>query len=337
MNWQTIMKRLLASLICAALGVTCTAIQASTILKFNHTDTPTGSRHGAAELFAKRISELSGGDLRVIVFHSGQLGNDPKSVEALRSGQLDFTVSATGSFASLNPALNLSLLPYLVETYEQGWALYDKSKWFNTEFGKLPGKGVRILATWESGFRSFTTKEAFGPLAQLKGKPMRVFPNAMIQSIIGALGFEPKVLPVTEVYLALQRGTIFGQENPVDTIYSQRFYEVAPFITLTQHVYSPIPLAISEKTWSRLSEAQRGVITRAANDAASFSRAEVVRNEQKQLSAMAERGARVTRIDIKPLQDALKPVYEKAQTEYGLAATDLMAEAQRIRSGQSKP
>ena len=54
---------------------------------------------------------------------------------------------------------------------------------------------------------------------------------------------------------------VAGQENPIDTIYSNKFYEVAPYVTLTKHVYSPIPLAISEKTWQKLSAADRAAVT----------------------------------------------------------------------------
>jgi hypothetical protein len=82
-----------------------------------------------------------------------------------------------------------------------------------------------------------------------KGKKLRTFPNEMMRWQLEAMGFGIQIMPLPEVYLAIQQGAVAGQENPIDTIASNKFYEVAPNVTLTNHVYSPIPLAISEKTW----------------------------------------------------------------------------------------
>ena len=77
---------------------------------------------------------------------------------------------------------------------------------------------------------------------------MRVFPNDMIRWTMEAIGFQTVVMPVTDVYLAIQQGTVDGQENPVDTIVSLKFTEVAPYLTLTRHVYSPLPMTVAETT-----------------------------------------------------------------------------------------
>ena len=96
---------------------------AQTILKFSHTDQPGGSRQKSAEVFAKKVEEYTQGRYKVQIYPAGQLANDPKAVEQLQLGGVDFTVSSTGTYATHVPTLNLSLLPYLVENYEQGWKL----------------------------------------------------------------------------------------------------------------------------------------------------------------------------------------------------------------------
>ncbi len=87
------------------------------------------------------------------------------------------------------PTLNLSLLPYLVENYEQGWKLYDESKWLKEQFAKAPAKGFRFVATWEAGFRNMTTKEPLNSPADAKGKKLRSFPNEMMRWTLEAIGF----------------------------------------------------------------------------------------------------------------------------------------------------
>lgn len=309
------------------------AAEAQSVLRMSHTDTPVGARQQAAELFAEKIAEYTDGRYELQVFHSGQLANDPRSLEMLRLGGLDIAVTGTGSYATHVSTLNLTAMPYLVDTYEQGWKFYDESEWLQAQFDELPGAGMRILATWEAGFRSFTTKEPLHSPADAAGQNMRVFPNDMIRWIMESLGFSPVVLPVTEVYLAIQQGTVIGQENPVDTIYSQRFYEVAPHITMTQHVYSPLPLAISEVTWNRLSEEDREAITRAAREAAAFSREKVRELEAGQLEEMEAKGATVHWPDIDAFRETVTPVYDQAREVYGAELVDqVLAEAEAIRA-----
>ena len=287
------------------------------ILKLNHTDTPSGARHLASELFAKRIEDYSKGKYRILVFHSGQLGNDPQSIKALGEGKLDFTASATGSFAGLVPELNLTALPYLVDGYEQGWRFYDESPWLRAQFDKLPAKGVRHLATWEAGFRSFTTRSALNRPEDAVGKKMRVFPNEMIKWIVESIGYEAVVIPVTEVYGAIQQGRVDGQENPIDTIRALRFNEVAPNIVLTQHVYSPLPFVMSEASWKKLLPAERDYFQRAAREAATLSRKLVKEADEKNLEAMRLAGAKIVRPDTEPFRKAMASVYVKAKTVYG--------------------
>ena len=147
---------LLASAV--VLAILSSGAAAQTVLKFSHTDQQAGARQAAATLFAKKVEELTQGRYKVQVFCCSQLGNDPKNIEQLALGGIDFTVSATGSYAPHVPTLNLTMMPFLVDNYKQGWALYDNSKWLKAQFDKAPAKGFRFLATWEAGFRSMTTK-----------------------------------------------------------------------------------------------------------------------------------------------------------------------------------
>jgi TRAP-type transport system periplasmic protein len=297
------------------------------ILKFNHTDTPSGSRHQAAELFSQRVAQLSKGRIKVMVFHSGQLGNDPQSIKLVSEGKLDFTVSATGSFAGLVTELNLTALPYLVGSYEEGWRFYDESPWLKEQFNKMPAKGLRHMATWEAGFRSFTTVTPLTSPADAKGKKMRVFPNEMIQWIVQAVGYEPVVIPVTDVYAAIAQGRVDGQENPIDTIRALRFYEVAPNIALTQHVYSPIPMVVSEQRWAQLSKADQAILTTAAQEASKLSRKQVKEQDERSLQQMQAVGAKITRPDITAFRTAMRPVYDKARAKFGANVDAILKDA----------
>jgi tripartite ATP-independent transporter DctP family solute receptor len=230
------------------------------------------------------------------------------------------------------PSLNLTMLPFIVESYPQGWRFYDESKWLQEQFDKAPAKGFRFLSTWEAGFRNMTTKTALNSPADAKGMKLRTFPNEMMRWSLEAMGFTIQIMPLPEVFLAIQQGAVQGQENPIDTIYSNKFYEVAPNITLTNHVYSPIPLAISEKTWAKLSPADQKAVTEAAKIAGKFSREMIAGNDDNQLKEMASKGAKVNaKPDMAAFRQSVKPAYDKAREKYGADVDKVLAEAEAIR------
>ena len=305
---------------------------AQTMLKFSHTDQQSGARQAAAQVFARKVDELTQGRYKVQIFCCSQLGNDPKNIEQLALGGIDFTVSATGSYAPHVPTLNLTMMPFLVDSYAQGWKLYDDSAWLKTQFDKAPAKGFRFLSTWEAGFRSMTTKEPLNSPADAAGKKLRTFPNEMMRWTLEAMGFNIQIMPLPEVYLAIQQGAVSGQENPVDTIFSNKFYEVAPNVTLTNHVYSPIPLAISEKTWQKLSPADQKAVTEAARISAKFSREMIAGNDANQLKEMTAKGAKINaKPDVAAFRTAVLPVYGKAREKYGADVDALLKEAEAVR------
>jgi len=319
------------TLITAALALSM-PVMAQTVLKFSHTDQQAGARQAAAQVFAKKVEELTQGRYRVQVFCCSQLGNDPKNIEQLALGGIDFTVSSTGSYAPHVASLNLTMMPFLVDSYEQRWKLYDESKWLQDQFAKAPAKGFRFLATWEAGFRSMTTREALSSPDDAKGKKLRTFPNEMMRWTLESMGFNIQIMPLPEVYLAIQQGAVSGQENPIDTIYSNKFYEVAPNVTLTNHVYSPIPLTISEKTWARLSPADQKAVTEAAVIAGKFSRQMISGNDENQLKEMASRGAKINRQpNVTAFRTAVQPVYVKAREKYGADVDTFLKEAEAVR------
>jgi TRAP-type transport system periplasmic protein len=325
------MKRITS--IAAACALAAGTAGAQTVLKFSHTDQQGGARQAAAQVFAKKVEELTQGRYKVQVFCCSQLGNDPKNIEQLALGGIDFTVSSTGSYAPHVPSLNLTMMPFLVDSYQQGWKLYDESQWLQAQFAKAPAKGFRFLATWEAGFRSMTTREALNSPGDARGKKLRTFPNEMMRWTLESMGFNIQIMPLPEVYLAIQQGAVSGQENPVDTIFSNKFYEVAPHVTLTNHVYSPIPLAISEKTWQKLSPADQKAVTEAAQAAASFSRNMIAGNDDNQLKEMAAKGAKINaRPDVAAFRTAVQPVYAKAREKYGADVDAFLKDAETVRN-----
>jgi len=325
-----VMSRLLAL---AALALFAAALPAAaqTVLNVNTALSTDDPMYAGLERMKANVEKRSAGKLAIRIYPGSQLGKDEDVLEQARAGANVAVLVDGGRLAPFVKEFGIMGAPYLVDNYDQGWKLYDESKWLQEQFAKAPAKGFRFLSTWEAGFRSMTTKDPLNTPADASGKKLRTFPNEMMRWTLESMGFNIQIMPLPEVYLAIQQGTVTGQENPVDTIFSNKFYEVAPNVTLTNHVYSPIPLAISEKTWQRLSPADQKAVTEAAKIAAAHSRNLIRSNDDNQLKEMAAKGAKVNRPALEPFRQSVQPVYAKAKEKYGADVDAFLKDAEMVR------
>ncbi len=290
--------------------------EAGTTLRFGHTDPPDGLRHKAALLFADKVKDYTQGRYSVDVHHSGTLGNDPKLLEQVKLGAIDFAVSGIAIYANQVPELGLLALPYLVESYEQGWQLYDTSPWVREWFAKLQAKNMRILSMFEAGFRQLTSKKPVRVPEDVKGMKIRIAKSQVYVWLWSTLGANPTVMGMDEVYISLQQGVVDAQENPIPTIHVQKFYEVAKNIALTNHIYAPIPLSITEKRWQSFSPADQAAVLKAAQEAATWHRKAVLDEDDGMLADMKSKGATVIKPDVSAFAKASRPVYDKAGEQF---------------------
>jgi tripartite ATP-independent transporter DctP family solute receptor len=290
--------------------------EAGTTLRLGHTDPPDGLRHKASLLFADRVKEYTQGRYSVDAHHSSTLGDDPKLLEQVKLGAIDFAVTGVGIYSNQVPELGLLALPYLVESYEQGWQLFDTSPWVKEWFAKLQTKNIRYLAMLEAGFRAVTAKRPVRTPEDVKGMKIRLPKNQMYFWIWSTLEANPTPMALGEVYLGIQQGVVEAQENPIPTIHVHKFYEVAKYISLTNHLYAPIPLCISEKRWQSLSPADQAAVMKAAQEASVWHRKAVVDEEDKMLADMKAKGATIIKPDVSAFAKATRPVYDKAAANF---------------------
>jgi tripartite ATP-independent transporter DctP family solute receptor len=308
------------------------AAEAGTTLRLGHTDPPDGLRHKAATLFADKVKEYTQGRYTVDVHHSGTLGDDPKLLEQVKLGAIDMAISGIAIYGNQVPELGLLALPYLVESYEQGWTLYDTSPWVKEWFAKLQGKNMRVLSVLEAGFRQLTAKKPVVKPEDVKGMKVRIAKNEVYLWLWSALGANPTVMALGETYISLQQGVVDAQENPIPTIHVQKFYEVAKNISLTNHIYAPIPLSINDRRWQALA-ADQGAIQKAAQEASTWHRKAVVGEDDKMLAEMQSKGASVIKPDVPAFGRASKSVYEKAAEKYpGPVLQALLKDAEAVKT-----
>ena len=144
----------------------------------------------------------------------------------------------------------------------------------------------------------------------VKGLKMRTPGEIQLKSCMEALGAEVTAIAFNELYQSLLTGVVDGQENPVAVIYTQKFYETQKYLAITNHVYNSMNLVISKKTWAKLTDEQKQIITEESRNAAQTMRSLIQNSDADYIKKLEEKGMQVTYPDTKLFQEKMEPSYK---------------------------
>ncbi|EHK78165.1 TRAP dicarboxylate transporter subunit DctP [Sinorhizobium meliloti CCNWSX0020] len=272
------------------------------------------------EKFAELVKEKSGGKIEVKLFPGGTLGGDVQTVSALQGGVIEMTVLNAGILASNVKEFGAVDLPFLFDSGEEADKVMDGP--FGTSLmERLPATGLVGLAYWELGFRNLTNnRHPVTKLEDIKGLKIRTIQSPIPVGLFNALGANAVPLPYTELYTALETGTVDGQENPSANIINAKFYEVQKYMTLTRHQYNPQIVLVSKKFWDGLNDEEKTVLQQAAVEARDFQRKVSREQDAAALEEIRKTGMEVSELspeETQKLRDAVKPMIEKFSADIG--------------------
>jgi len=307
-------------------------------LRLSHNTGDTTTWQKGADRFAELVSAATGGETSVRVFPNAQLtgGDQMKQAEMVGRGSIDFVVTSAINVTPLVPEMAVFSLPYLYANYDQVDATTAGAP--GEKMAEiLSGKGLKVLAWGENGFREVTNN--VHPIAgpdDLKGLKMRVA-GPMYIDVMNALGANPQQMQWTETFSALQQGVVDGQENPIGAvIIPQRVYEVQKYITPWHYSYDPIFLAVSEKRWESWDDETKAAMSKAAQEAMSY-QVEITREATASgLETLKAEGMEVTELTPEALQafrDATKAPFDQWSAKVG---PDLVALFQETITASGK-
>jgi tripartite ATP-independent transporter DctP family solute receptor len=250
---------------------------------------------GAAR-FAELVKERSKGRIEIVIYPDGQLAKGERELlEAVQQGSIDFYVGSTGPVGGFSPSMGILDLPFLFRDYAHVDKILD-GPIGRRLLDDLEKANLKGLAFWENGFRNLTnSKRVVKAPEDARGLKIRTMENKLHLAAWKAVGADPVPMAYGEVYGALQKKTIDGQENPVAVIYTAKFNEVQKYLSLTQHVYSPALVVVSPKTWQTLGPEDRDMLLATAREVAPYQRKLGRDNEERQIAALAAQGMTVTR------------------------------------------
>ena len=276
-----------------AMLVSCAALSASaqTIIKFSHVvaaDTPKGK---ASEFFAKKAAELTKGKVKVEVYANSALYKDKEEIEALQIGAVQMLAPSLAKFGPLGvKEFEAFDLPFIFDNTADLHKITQGAVGASL-LAKLEPKGIKGLAYWDNGFKSFSANTPLKNVADFKGKKFRIQSSKVLEEEIRSVGGIAQVMAFSEVYQALQTGVVDGTENPISNFYTQKMHEVQKHLSLTNHGYLGYAVIVNKKFWDGLPADVRGQLEQAMKEATVYAN-KIAQEENDNALAGVRRAAR---------------------------------------------
>lgn len=288
----------------------CKNQESGKTLKLAHTLDPAHPVHKAMVYMADRCKEISGGELKIQIYPSGQLGSEQQCVELLQIGSLAITKVSTAVMESFTDEFKVLGLPYIFKSKEHAFKVLDGEIGQELLRSSEPFR-LRGLCFYDAGSRSFyTIDKPIRTPEDLDGMKIRVMKSIISMNLVKALGGSPTPISFGELYTALQSGVVDGAENNPPSFYTSRHYEVCKYYSLNEHSMVPDILIISKMIWDGLSEQEKAWIEQAAVESVEVQRKLWYESVKESLEIVKEAGVEIIYPDKEPFAEKVKDMYE---------------------------
>ncbi len=268
--------------------------------------------------WAELIENYTQKKYKVTLFPSGQLGNESEMIKNLTMGTMDLGVITNAPVGSFVNSFQVFDLPFIFPSTDVAHKVLDGEVGSNL-LARLNKIQIVGLAYAEGGFRHMinNVRPIYTP-EDTKGIKFRVMTTPIYIGLFQSLGSNAVPMPWGEVFTAVQQKVIDGLEIPIPVIYANKFHEVAKYLSLTGHTYSPLIHMCSEQRWKKLSDAEKEIFRKSAREAAAFERNAIRGVNEEILQKLKAAGMSINDVpNKKPFQEAVKPMYQKLEQEIG--------------------
>jgi tripartite ATP-independent transporter DctP family solute receptor len=300
----------------AATGIALPAFS-QTKMRWAHVYEVNEPYHTEALWAAEEIKKRTGGKFEISVHPASQLGNENQINEGLGLGTVDMIYTGTAFAGSIHKSLAITNAPFILRDFNH-WKAYRESKLFRDIAGGYEAKTKhKIVALTYYGQRMVTANKAITKPEDMKGMKLRVPPAPLFLMFTKSVGANGTPIAFAEVYLALQQGTVDGQENPLPTIMAKKFYEVQSHIILTGHITDQLVTIVGSHVWAKLDDGQKKIFNDVLQEAASRATDAILASEAKLVDEFKKLGKTVLEVDRKPFIAAATPLHTDASAGAG--------------------
>ena len=240
------------------------------ILRMAHSSPVGNPTDIASKKWIELISQRTGGKVEVKLFPNEQLGSEKACLEGVVLGTIDISLNDAAYVADLYPIAGVFDFPFTFRDWDH-YAAMLKHPMF-PEMATIIEKevGVKTLAIWIYGRRLLISKKSVSSPADAKNLKIRTPPSELAQENARVLGGIPVTIAFSETYMGLKQGLADAAENPSTAIYDQKWYEVAKYLAMTNHVWNNEILTMSKKTWEALTPEQRKIVQDTSSEVAVY-------------------------------------------------------------------
>lgn len=289
-------------------------------------------------LMTQKLKEVleakSKGAFKVAAFPNSQLGSDREITQSCQNGELAFVVQNTAPQVNFVPKAAVFDLPNLFPNKKVARAALDKfQKDIEPEYAKA---GIVMLGFGDQGFRVLSSNKAINKIEDFKGLKLRTMENKYHVQYWQSLGANPTPLPFSELYLALQQGTVTGQENPYEVIVATKLYEVQKYVIDTNHLFHTITIIMSKNIYDQLTPEEQKLVRDAAREVIVWGREQADKRHADRVAILKKNNVQIIKLSEKLLgemQAKSKPVYDNISKAVG---ADLVKKLQNAVKEASK-
>lgn len=208
---------------------------------------------------AAEIKEKTEGRVDILIFPSGQLGNEAQMLQQLQTGAVDFAFFTLGEFANRDPNYGIFLAPYIVDDVAGARDLL-KGPTAQKLLDDMANFGLVGFGWGMAGMRMILTGQEVKTVEDLKGKKIRTIPFAPELAFWESLGAAPTPMPLPALYDAFANGQVDGMQIDVEGTWNTKYYEHAKSIIISNHMMFPMAAIGSGRKWQGMDEADRAII-----------------------------------------------------------------------------
>jgi TRAP-type transport system periplasmic protein len=284
-------------------------------------DQPNTTGYGiVGNVFSDKLKELSKGTMLIDQYPGAQLGQEPQVLQLVKSGDIEFCISASANAATLSPQAGVMSLHFLFRSEDHlVKAVADPAVVKAVrEMIDDTVQGAHVLAVTTLGLRNIYSKREVKRIEDIKGMKVRVQATPTEDTMFPAYGAQTVHMPFGNVYTSLQTGVVDAAENGVNVYLVNKHYEVAPVLSMTEHEANNSLIWISDKTWSSLTAEQKGWVQAAADEVAKVQPAKALDLEHQSATKLKGMGVKVvTDVDKSGFIAVATPYLEKMSKDLG--------------------
>lgn len=235
-------------------------------IKLGHVNATGSPWHRAAENLAEKLAERTDGRLTVEIYPSSQLGSTQEMQEGLEFGSVDVIIESMGSLEKYSPLAAIDGLPFIYEDQDSFLEVWDSPLGDEIKESLVEETGFRLIGNLYRGSRMLNSARPVAGIDELHGLKIRVPIQQSYIDTWDALGASPMPLAMNEVFSALEQRAIDAQENPLDVIRFDSLYEVAPFVTETNHLFGNFHFIVWDDAFASWPEEYREAFVGAVDE-----------------------------------------------------------------------